>query len=373
MSNSAIRSSSGTRHLALFVPELLSGLRFLNNIPTQDVPNLPALQLLLSRVTTQQDGFDNYYLATCEFAGISVSKKYDVPLAGIAIASEKKLTSDINSDFYMFAEPVVMQADRDSVVLVASLQSDISLTPSQVTTNLSNDESIQLITEINQHFADEPWTLHLSEAGAWYLNSKVNYSLLTTTISNVLFKNTQDFLPQGDDVRYWRKIINEIEMLLFASEVNAKRIANNKATVSSLWLWGGGKIPEVTPKNTNLDLILGDNHFLQSISQLLSIPYKPLSKTSLNNSSIFESYKNIIVVNTQLSLCWQQRDIYSWITVLKQLESELFVPIVSRLRKGFIDSLSLYQNKNETFVINRRHSNRWWKPVKPLTTLSSKL
>ncbi|VAW93500.1 hypothetical protein MNBD_GAMMA22-747 [hydrothermal vent metagenome] len=363
MSNNAI-NSLGARHISLFVPELLSGLRFLKDIPKQEIPNLSALQLILSRAITHNDGFDNYYRATCELTGILVSNKKDIPVSGIAIASEKNISAETNSDFYMFAEPVVMQVDRDSVVLVNSLQTD-----------LCDAESTQLIDEINQHFIDEPWTLNLSKNGAWYLNSEINYSLSTTNISTVLLKNTQPYLPRGDDDKYWRKIINEIEMLMFASEVNVKRLENNKLAVSSLWLWGAGKIPKITKKNINNDVLVGDNKFLQSASQLLDIPYKSLNKNKqlLKNSTIFDKFNNIFMVNIQLSECWQQHDLYEWLNILKILEIELFSPIVNNLRKGKIRSLSLYQNQKETFEINRRQANSWWKPVKTLVSLSSKL
>ncbi|MFV2061005.1 MAG: hypothetical protein ACC653_09995 [Gammaproteobacteria bacterium] len=367
-------SNSGTRHVSLFVPELLSGLRFLKDIPKQDVPELPATQLLLSRATQKHGGFEDFHDGVCFLTGITSTKHQDLPIAAITVATENKLTSDSNLDYFIFAEPVVMKADRDSVVLLESLKPDLSLcgSSSDLSNKLTRTESETLVTEINQHFCDEPWKLHLTKNAAWYFILDSETSISTTNIAKVLLQNTKTFIPKGESARYWRKIINEIEMLLFASTVNAKRLEQNKTTVTSLWLWGGGKIPDKSNAE-NSDMIWGENDFLQSVALFVDIPFKFITQQSVTELIKVEDFKHVVIVNTILKKHWQQQDLYSWLKALKELELNLLEPLLNSLRKKRIDTLILYQDKKEYFRITRKNIKSWWKPVKSLKTLSELL
>ncbi len=351
-------SNSGTRQLSLFVPELFSGLRFFNDIPKQEVPNLPALQLLLTRSTTTKEGFNDYSYGVCSLAGIDISAQHDVPLAAISVAVDSEIDSNKknNTDYFIFAEPVVLKADRDSVVLLDSLLHELTL-----------DESERLIAEINQHFVAEPWELQITSNGEWYMILHSNFDICTCNISSVILQNTQDFLPKGKDARYWRKIINEIEMLLFASNVNVEREQQSKATVTSLWLWAGGSKPKIINKSPQCDLISADENSLAALSGYLTIPFKTANDVFAINA------QHEIIVILALQALWRQRDLFSWIEALKILEKELFEPIVNCLRKGELDVLSLYEDKKNKVSCTRRNIKSWWKPVKPLTTLSSLL
>ncbi|MFV2061509.1 MAG: hypothetical protein ACC653_12560, partial [Gammaproteobacteria bacterium] len=264
-------SHSGTHHISLFVPELLSGIQLLKDLPKSDVPKLPALQLLLTRASKSKQGFSDFYQGVTNLTGIH-SQQHELPLAAITVAVDKKLNRETNSDYFIFAEPVVMKADRDTVVLLESLKPTLS------ENSLTLDDSKKLISEINQHFNDEPWQLNITNQGDWYLILNSNTAIQTTNIAAVLYNNAQAHLPKGDDARYWRKIINEIEMLLFSSSVNETRVKENKPAVISLWLWGGGVIPETENLNSSFELWSGDdNSFLKSLALFLSYQYNSLN------------------------------------------------------------------------------------------------
>jgi hypothetical protein len=44
---------------------------------------------------------------------------------------------------------------------------------------------------------------------------------------------------------HWLRAMNELQMILFDSEVNRRREADDKPPVNSLWFWGGGRLPDV--------------------------------------------------------------------------------------------------------------------------------
>lgn len=132
------------------------------------------------------------------------------------------------------ADPVHLAADRDCVRLLAARLDDLDMAASQ-----------QLIDEINQLFADEPWQLLAGTAQRWYLLVAVEPAIRTRAPTAMLGDNIHAALPVGDDARYWRKIINEIQMLMYSSPVNQRRQTETRLMANSLWLWGEGPLMDI--------------------------------------------------------------------------------------------------------------------------------
>ncbi|MGI9225681.1 MAG: hypothetical protein ACR2QX_14445 [Woeseiaceae bacterium] len=58
--------------------------------------------------------------------------------------------------------------------------------------------------------------------------------------------NPNDYLPAGEDAAGFRKLQSEIEMALHEHPVNVERELEGRQPVNSLWLWGGGTVPDST-------------------------------------------------------------------------------------------------------------------------------
>jgi hypothetical protein len=58
-----------------------------------------------------------------------------------------------------------------------------------------------------------------------------------------------DWMPGGDDAADYRRHLSEIEMALHDHPDNVARSAEGRRPVNSLWLWGGGTLPDV-PKQS---------------------------------------------------------------------------------------------------------------------------
>jgi hypothetical protein len=59
-------------------------------------------------------------------------------------------------------------------------------------------------------------------------------------------RNPNDYLPAGEQAAGFRKLQSEIEMALHDHPVNVERELGGQQPVNSLWLWGGGSVPEST-------------------------------------------------------------------------------------------------------------------------------
>src|ERR1700730_451893 len=56
----------------------------------------------------------------------------------------------------------------------------------------------------------------------------------------VLDRRIENHLPAGAAAPRLRRLMSEIEMWVFEHSVNRSRTAKAEATVTALWLWGGG-------------------------------------------------------------------------------------------------------------------------------------
>ena len=56
-----------------------------------------------------------------------------------------------------------------------------------------------------------------------------------------------DAMPQHPEARFWRRILNEIQVALHNCPVNIRRRQSGKQEINSVWFWGGGFIPDASP------------------------------------------------------------------------------------------------------------------------------
>jgi hypothetical protein len=69
-----------------------------------------------------------------------------------------------------------------------------------------------------------------------------------TPLDEALGMDLAEALPDHPGARYWRRILNEIQVALHNSPVNVRRRARGKREINSVWFWGGGFLPDATPR-----------------------------------------------------------------------------------------------------------------------------
>lgn len=221
----------GDSTLTLFIPDLFGFQSTLSNLTPDEKSTLPEFKLpvlekwlsrgLLERSSDQIDSFFSE-------VGLEEYKDIDKPYAALSLLAENDIDDDSES-YWLRADPVNLQPDRDTVLLAG--HEELFLT---------QDEADKLVTQINEHFIDEPWTLYALSPHRWYLRLNNPAELKTTPLVKVLGEDINQYSPSGDDAEYWFKIVNELQMLIHGSNVNFERESRNMWTANSVWLWGGG-------------------------------------------------------------------------------------------------------------------------------------
>ncbi|WP_456406775.1 hypothetical protein [Thiolapillus sp.] len=171
--------------------------------------------------------------------------------AAIAALSWLGQTGETCAGGVIQATPVHFRADRDQVLVFQLDEAQLDM-----------EEARSFCDMFNQHFRDDGLSLKVATPLEWYLFTDMPVQMEFKPLSMVAGRSMADFMPVGDDQRYWRSILNETQMLFFQSEQNECRSSQGRLSVSGLWLSGGGALPEpggMAPQRTegNSSLMAG--------------------------------------------------------------------------------------------------------------------
>ncbi|MEJ2142593.1 MAG: hypothetical protein P8Y24_09625 [Gammaproteobacteria bacterium] len=268
----------------------------------------------------------------------------DWPLAEWRLALE-----DINESpgqhHWLCADPVYIHPDRSEALLLAHEELEIT-----------HEEAEQLANLINQHYKDEPWELHVGSTHRWYIKSLQDYELQTRTINSVKGKNIFDYLPSGNDARYWQQCMNELQMLLHTSDINQQREEKGLLQINSLWLWGYGK--RASEAGLNWDKIYSDDAVLNGLGIISGCDVARLTDEL---EDIEDTKGNILVYIQRLEEASQQQDIFTWLEELQYLEKYWFEPLLKKMEELPELLVTLLIDNNMAFQVSRKHMKRWWR------------
>ena len=319
----------------------------MGQLPPKELPQLRNINLLLSRAEriSVTDVVEHDFILDYIRGQLSVSDSQHKmwPMARWRLAVE---TIDIESDsnHWLCADPVYIHPDRSEALLYAHEELDIQLDEAQALTEL-----------INQHYKDDPWQLHVGSCHRWYIELEKPFDLATSTLQLVKGNNVFDYLPSGEDGRYWQQCMNEVQMLLHSSDVNQQREAQGKMPVNSLWLWGYGSQEE--HENLPWNHIYTNDAVLKGLGLYSGSEVDDLPESA---DGIVNDDDKVLVYYDKLQALSQQQDIYAWLTELQSLEDNWFEPLLDRVRKEAIQ-LTVLLDENEAYSFTGKHLRRWWR------------
>ena len=343
--------------LTLFIPDLFGFQPTLSQLSQEEKAQLPetrfpTLEKWLSRGTKQKLTEKNDIVFS-EF-GLSLDnndeKNKDKPYAALSLLAEDNQNLKEANLYWLRADPVYMQADRDTVLLTA--HEELALT---------QEEANKLVEIINAHFVDEPWTLYAFDPHRWYLGLEKSADLITHPLTNVLGKNINHFMSTGEDAKYWLGVSNEIQMLLHGSNVNFERDSRNMLTANSVWLWGGGYLPESNNLNSHYKKIITNNIIFSGIGHHCELDVLPLDDDFLSH---IEDDTNFVVLD-MLSDSLQNRDLYTFMQILNEIEVEFLTLCNKLLVNKKIDTLKLIIDDETIITVTKKQLGHWWKRIKP--------
>ena len=334
--------------LTLYIPGLLGPLAGLEGVPAKEWPRLPTLEAFLSRAehsVLPSTGGEAVLFALFPLqAGAG-----DPPVAALTRIYDGCMPDEA---WWIRADPVYLHADPDRMLLLA--HGDLGL---------SRDEAVALTATLAEHLAEDGWRLEMGAPERWYLCVPEPPALTTHSPDAALNQDIAGRLPEGPDGARWRRIMNEVQMLLHAHPVNAEREARGLPVVNSVWFWGGGRVPQVGPRTWAgvwADSVLPRALGLQAGSPDAGLPPDP------------EAWMRALAPGRHLAVVeslrppLRERDAVNWFSALETLERDWFIPAGEALRAGRLTSVRLVTDAGDDFRIGRGRFRHWWKRRRPL-------
>ncbi len=345
--------------LTLSIPELLNPLRVKEANAALGTLKLPALQTLLAKSDRFATKPQSSYALSNYLFHQSPLPEHNTALASIMAAVE--IEHYDSSVYWLRVDPVQMVADRDSLVLIPN--QDLAI---------SEAESQALLSAFNLHFAQDKVVLEYATAQHWYLRMAFPVDLKTHTLDSVAYQPVDERYPSGNAANYWRKMINETQMLFFSHPVNEARREAGLPEINSIWLWGEGQLNQDAIVARPEAVVWSSNVYLQGLATLahsaVATPPDTYSDWQAQTERLKaerkeggEEISHHMIQLDALSNSLDAMQQSDWLNALQSLEKEWFEPLLCALKNKEIDSLLLELGGEFRYHITTRCLNRFWR------------
>jgi hypothetical protein len=202
------------------------------------------------------DGLGHYFICAGGFSPAALTREL--------------LAGDAWDAHWLCADPAWVQPDLSGARLLACGQLALQV-----------DEARALAEPLLPVFAEAGMTLEVSSPDRWHLRLPPSLSLPDFAApEQALGEDLYGHLPQGPDGRRWRVLLNEVQVLLHQHPINNERRMRGLPPINSLWLWGGGVLPQ--HMTTTLAGVIGEDLLLRALAKFADIPVQPRTAASIS-------------------------------------------------------------------------------------------
>lgn len=329
--------------------------------PERDLPDIyrgldtPALERLLAKGRRQAaaEELDAGSVETWLCAHFGVDRQADWPAAPYCLLADG---GEPGKHHWLRADPVHLRLEGNRLVLADSGLFSVS-----------QQEAESIADSLNAHFSGDGLVFHSLRPDRWYLRVERTPQLETTPLSEAAGKSIDALLPRGADAPSWRARLNDVQMLLHGHAVNEQREAAGGLTINSVWLWGGGKLPEAARAPFNA--VWSDYPFAAGLAQAAGIAAHALPGDAAQFFRASPSAGVNLILLDRLRSAAQYGDAHGWRESLVKLERDWIAPLLQALRQERIGMLSLHApGPAGTLSVEatRGDLRRFWRRVKPL-------
>ncbi len=344
---------AGVHTLTIYLPELFAFQSSFSRLSADEFSQLPATDVPVLSDWLGRAHYQKQAAMALPLPAFGLQAEADIPWAALTAQTEPALAGLKPAGGWLRADPVCLQPDRDSALLVAHEALALSMEEAQI-----------LVADINQHFANEPWQLHYAAPHRWYIALQHPQQLQTTPLQHVMGKHVQHFLPRGEDADYWQRISNELQMLLHTAAVNVQREQGNRHTANSVWLWGNGGLPKRTG-DSQYAQVISDDRVFAGIADYCNLSLLPATTCSFEDAT---AAPTLLAINN-LTERVQQHDLYGFMQTLLTLQQQYFQPAERMLQQQKIARIILLDNQGHRFSIGRKRFYHVWRRSKPFYRL----
>lgn len=165
-----------------------------------------------------------------------IARAFDILPRGVPVAALTRQldAGDAMGFTWLRADPGHLRADMATVRMLACGDLDLSI-----------EECEALLKPLKPLFGDEGCPISAPTASRWYLCMPADVRLPAFQPPRaVIGDDLLAHLPEGDTGKRWRRLLNEVQVILHNHPINAERQAVGKLPVNTVWFWGAGRLPD---------------------------------------------------------------------------------------------------------------------------------
>lgn len=244
--------------------------------------------------------------------------------------------------YWLRVDPVTMWADMAQVVMASYGFADLD--------PVERDEVELCVRDVLQL---EGIDLRVNHPERWCIALRQPLDFSFTPLNDALGADVADTLPDHPEARFWRRILNEIQIALHHCPVNVRRRAQGLQEINSVWFWGGGFLPDPAPA-CGPETVYADGAVSRGLAILGDCRIRPLA--AIADSDLRQDGGTVLID-------WGRRtqDAASQLAELEALSGEL-ARAVDRARC----ELRLYEGGGEGRGYDRSRRRRFWRRSRPL-------
>lgn len=343
-------------HCHLLIPNLFLELPS-GQDPFQGL-QLPALATLVGR--SQRQSLSTGSVETWLCGAFGVKKQQDWSIAALTLAADG---GDPKHYYWFRADPVHLRVQRDQIILADS-----------ATLSISQKEADELVHALNRHFESDGMLFYALRPDRWYLRLTTPPHIQTHPLPDVAGKNINDYLPFGLDGMRWHTLFNEMQMLFHSHPINEAREMRGEMPINSVWIWGGGTLPDVSQKPYGR--IWANDALAQALAFVSQTPFECLPETATALLGQGSASEDSFILLDSLRGAGQYGDVYGWQEGLSKLEQDWFTPLLQALGQRKLTTLTIhaaYINQIQSYTITPRDLWKIWRRIKPLKSYAKPL
>lgn len=304
----------------------------------------PALESLFARgkpCRLQAESADHL-----RFALFGIEPGDLLPIAALTHVSDRRKKPD-SDHYWLRTDPVTLWADMARVFMTSRGFAD-----------LNPYERNEIENCIRTVLQEEGIHLHSDHPERWCIALNAPLEFGFTTLDDALGMDLAEAMPGHPEARFWRRVINEIQVALHNCPVNIRRRQSGRQEINSVWFWGGGFIPDAAPHNL-VDTVYSNNPVTRGLAIINDCRLK--GQRTATRSDFSRDGRSILVD-------WMAPSRYA-VEELEQLEN------LTRQLLSLADQdrlvLNLYAGNGQGRLYDHRSRRRFWKRRVPLSRLAA--
>jgi hypothetical protein len=280
----------------------------------------------------------------CRHLGLSRPAGADWPLAPVCLQAEGEAPG---TGWWLRLDPVHLAAGMSDLQLREAADFPLEM-----------EEARALADALEEHFAADGWRLVVPAPCRWYLRLEGASRIRTRPPSSVAGRPLRDALPEGEDAAFWRARLNEAQMVLHASPVNAAREARGVPTVNAVWAWGGGRLEAAAP--SSWAAVWADHHTARALAGHATTPNAALPAHAREWLAQAGPGSHLLA-RTEGAGYVATADLEGWREWIADLEADWMRPLLAALRHGELASLVLDPGDGSVLRVTRWALLRVWR------------